>query len=119
MSHSTHAGFNCPEPIARASTSVVIFRSLALDFDPPSSPCVPPLPAPPIGVGHNPEPISAVRRAGGASWNNKRPDGEAVIFQLCGNGVETKANMSANILANDPARARFSNDSTHARLEVA
>jgi hypothetical protein len=69
-------------------------------------------------VGQNPEPVSAVRRPNGASWNNKRPDGEAVIFQLCGNGVETEANMSANILGNDPAGACFSNDSTHLGPEV-
>jgi hypothetical protein len=57
--------------------------------------------------------------ADGASWNNKRPDGEAVIFHLCGNGVETEANVSANILGNDPAGACFSNDSVHFRPEVA
>src|SRR5271163_2210330 len=70
-------------------------------------------------VGHNPQSVPSVGRADGASWNNKRPDGEAVIFQLCGNGVETEANMPANVLANDPAGACFSNDSVHFRPEVA
>jgi hypothetical protein len=72
-----------------------------------------------FGVCHNPEPVSSVRGANGASWNNKRPDGEAFIFQLCGNGVETEANMSANILCNDPAGADFSNDAVHFGPEVA
>ena len=69
-------------------------------------------------VGQNPEPVPSVGCADGASWNNKRPDGEAVIFQLCGNLVETEANVSANVLANDPAGATLSNDTAHFRPEV-
>ena len=33
------------------------------------------------GVARNPHAVSSVRRANGASWNNKRPDGEAFSFQ--------------------------------------
>jgi hypothetical protein len=42
-----------------------------------------------------PDEISPTRCPDGAGWNNKRPDGEAVILKLCGNGVETKTNVSA------------------------
>jgi len=40
------------------------------------------IPSAALGVGQNPEPVPPMGRADGASWNNKRPDGEAVIFQL-------------------------------------
>jgi len=72
----------------------------------------------PLGVGNNPEPVPPVWGTDGTSRNNERPDSVAVTFQLCGNGVETEANMSANILGQDPTGASFSNDSVHLRPEV-
>ena len=70
------------------------------------------------GVGHNPDAIPAVRGVDGRSWNNKRPDGEAVSFQVCGHVVETESNVASNVLANDPSRPDASYNSTHLRPEV-
>jgi hypothetical protein len=69
-------------------------------------------------VAHNPHAVSPVRRANGASWNNKRPDGEAFSFQRCGNLIEAEANMSSNILGNDPSRPDLSNKAIHLRPEM-
>jgi hypothetical protein len=79
---------------------------------------VAPLQSHAIGVGNNPEPVAPVRRVNGASWNNKRPDGEAFSFQRCGNLVETEFKMSSNILGNDPSRPDFSYKSMHLRPEM-
>jgi hypothetical protein len=79
---------------------------------------VAPLQSHAIGVGNNPEPVSPVRGVNGASWNNKRPDGEAFSFQRCGNLVETEFKMSSNILGNDPSRPDVSYKSMHLRPEM-
>lgn len=59
-----------------------------------------------------------MRGVNGASWNNKRPDGVTLSFQRCGNLVETKFNMSSNILGNDPSRPDLSYKTMHFRPEV-
>jgi hypothetical protein len=59
-----------------------------------------------------------MRRANGASWNNKRPDGETFSFQRCGNLIEAEANMPSNILGNDPSRPDLSNKAIHLRPEM-
>jgi len=73
----------------------------------------------PLGVGNNPEPVSAVGGVDGTSRNNKRPRGVAETFQVSKHVVERQGDETSNIFANDPSGSCECNNSTHLRPEVA
>jgi len=56
-----------------------------------------------VGVSNNPDPIPAMRGVEGASWNNKRPAGVALAFQVRKHLVEAQVDVSSNILKNAPS----------------
>jgi hypothetical protein len=75
------------------------------------------------GVGHNPDPFSDVRGIDGTSWNNKRLDLVAFIFQVRKHPVEYGSHLTkskcVNVFSDDPCRLNLSYDSKHFRPEVA
>jgi hypothetical protein len=58
-----------------------------------------------------------VRGVDGASWNNKRLDFVALIFQVRNTIVESHADETSNILTNDPSWPCFRYNSQHFRPE--
>ena len=76
-----------------------------------------------VAVGNNPDPVSAVRRIEGDSWNNKRLRAITFGFQVREHLVEYQAsipsNEATNILTDDPARTKLPYDSKHLRPEIA
>lgn len=77
------------------------------------------MPSVAFGVGHDEDPLSLVRRADSASWNNERPDGVAFTFQVAENAVETHADEPSNILSTHPTGPELLDDSKHFRPEPA
>src|SRR5258706_13491285 len=71
------------------------------------------------GVGNNPYSVPPMRRPDGTSWNNRRCRGVTGVVQISQYGVEAESNVSSNVLANDPSRPEFSNESMPFRPEVA
>jgi hypothetical protein len=71
------------------------------------------------GVGHSPNPIPAVRRCDGTSWNNKRPACVAFGFQVSQHIVEAHADVASNVLSNDPSGPEFVHEPTKFWPEVA
>jgi hypothetical protein len=53
-----------------------------------------------------------------ASWNNNRPPGVAIGFQVSKHLVEAQGDVTSNILSNDPSGSDFANNSAHFRPEV-
>ena len=72
----------------------------------------------PCVVGHNPEPVSAVRGIDGHSRNNKRPAGVTRVFQVRKHLVEPHIDVFSNVLSNDPSGPTLSHDPIHFRPEV-
>jgi hypothetical protein len=60
-----------------------------------------------------------VRGVNGASWNNKRPAGVALSLQVRKHVIEAHADVTSNILSNDPSGPEFSHEPTKFRPEVA
>jgi hypothetical protein len=60
-----------------------------------------------------------VRGVDGASWNNKRPAGVALSFQVRKHIVEAHADVPRNILSTYPSGPEFSHEPTKFRPEVA
>tara|TARA_R110000823_G_C15877679_1_gene494741 strand:- start:511 stop:930 length:420 start_codon:yes stop_codon:yes gene_type:complete len=60
-----------------------------------------------------------VRGVEGASWNNKRPAGVALSFQVRKHVVEAHADVASNVLSNDPSGPEFSHEPTKFWPEVA
>jgi len=72
-----------------------------------------------LGVGNSPDPIPSVRCVNGASWNNKRPCGVTLSFQVRKHVVEAHADVANNIFSNDPRGPEFSHEPIKFRPEVA
>jgi len=72
-----------------------------------------------VGVGHDEEPVSEVRRADGDSRYIKRPRGVAQRFKIIEDVVKDCCAYSRNILSKHPSGPEFSNDSEVFRPEVA
>lgn len=70
------------------------------------------------GVGHNPDSFADVRRTDGTSRNNKRPAGVVDAFQIRQHLVESHADVTSNILCNDPSGPDSGDESQHVRPEV-
>jgi hypothetical protein len=81
--------------------------------------CVWPFQSRLLAVGHNPHSVSSVEGADGASWNNDRPDGVALCFQVRSATVEFHRNDARHILANDPSGPDSFNNGNHCRPEEA
>jgi hypothetical protein len=60
-----------------------------------------------------------VRGVNGASWNNKRPAGVALSLQVRKHVIEAHADVTSNVLSNDPSGPEFSHEPTKFRPEVA
>tara|TARA_A100000172_G_scaffold30464_1_gene18149 strand:- start:133 stop:711 length:579 start_codon:yes stop_codon:yes gene_type:complete len=75
----------------------------------------------PVGVGHNPDSISSVRGADGASWNNKWDGLVSDAFQVRKAALEAHwlVNKASDIFANDPSTLYRFNNSQHFRPEIA
>jgi hypothetical protein len=75
----------------------------------------------PVGVGHNPNPVSSVRGADGASWNNKWDGLVSDAFQVRKAALEAQrlVNKASDIFANDPPTLYSFNNSQHFRPEIA
>jgi hypothetical protein len=71
------------------------------------------------GVAHSPNSVSSVRGTDGASWNNKRPAGVTLSFQVRKHVVEAHADVPSNVLSNDPSGPEFSHDPTKFWPEMA
>ena len=59
-----------------------------------------------FGVAHScddPESIPFVGGIDRTSWNNKRPDGVALAFQIMEYLIQPKGNMAINIFENAPS----------------
>jgi hypothetical protein len=72
-----------------------------------------------LAVGHNPHSVSSVEGADGASWNNDRPDGVALCFQVSSTTVEFHRDDARHVLANDPSGPDSFNNGNHCRPEEA
>jgi len=71
-----------------------------------------------FGVCHSPDPVPSVRGTNGASWNNKRPAGVTLSFQVRKHVVEAHADVPSNVLSNDPSGPEFSHEPTKFWPEV-
>jgi len=60
-----------------------------------------------------------VRGVNGASWNNKRPAGVTLSFQVRKHVIEAHADVASNVLSNDPSGPEFSHEPTKFRPEMA
>jgi hypothetical protein len=60
-----------------------------------------------------------MRGVNGASWNNKRPCGVTLSFQVRKHVVEAHADVASNVLSNDPSGPEFSHEPIKFRPEVA
>jgi hypothetical protein len=72
-----------------------------------------------LAVGHSPNSVPSVRGVNGASWNNKRPCGVTLSFQVRKHVVEAHADVPSNILSNDPRGPEFSHEPIKFWPEVA
>ncbi len=55
-----------------------------------------------VGVGHKPEPVPSVGRVDGTSWDNDRPAGVVLCFQVSRHSVEPAlANRRRNLFFHD------------------
>ena len=70
------------------------------------------------GVSHNPHPVPPVRGIDGASRNNKRFRGVALVFQVSNTIVEFHVDDASNVFANNPSWLNFFDDSKHFRPEI-
>ena len=59
-----------------------------------------------------------MRGIDGASWNNKRPAGVALAFQVRKHAVEAHVDVPSNIFSNDPTGPDGSHDPMHFWPEV-
>lgn len=137
MSQQTNAGFNaprlsvCPDAplgagpeVRRAThaTSTVLFCPsgvLPVSDIAPSFGVRPPFG---IGVGHGApvEPLPAMRRADGASWQIGGPAGISSGLQVSANSGEPFASIEArNLLSNDRCRAALGDEAVKSGPEVA
>jgi hypothetical protein len=76
------------------------------------------------GVGSSaapdcPNAVSAMRGTFGASWNNKRPAGVSLAFQVRKHDIEAHADVPSNVLSNDPSGPEFVHEPTKFWPEVA
>jgi hypothetical protein len=71
------------------------------------------------GVGHSPASVSTMERPDGASWNNKRPAGVALSFQVRKHVIEAHADVASNIFSNDPRGPELSHEPTKFWPEMA
>jgi hypothetical protein len=71
------------------------------------------------GVGHSPASVASMLGTDSASWNNKRPAGVALSFQVRKHVVEAHADVPSNVFSNDPSGPEFSHEPTKFRPEVA
>jgi hypothetical protein len=62
------------------------------------------------GVGHNPNPLSSVRRAGIVSTHHERPAGVTKRLQVAEDEVSSATPQAGHILADDPLWAQFSDE---------
>ena len=60
-----------------------------------------------------------MRGTDGASWNNKRPAGVTLSFQVRKHVVEAHADVPSNVLSNDPSGPEFSHEPTKFWPEMA
>ena len=75
------------------------------------------------GVAHiftdDPESISPMMCVFGTSWNNKRPCGVALTFQVSEHFVEAQGNVTINVFENAPRWSLVCNNSKDVRPDVA
>ena len=71
-------------------------------------------------VGHEPQPLSDVRRADAASWQYGRPAGVAFRFQISENSVDpAPSNRRLNLLTKDCCRLALADESHPDRPQMA
>lgn len=70
-----------------------------------------------VGVRHNENAVSSVRRTDGTSRNNKRPAGVAKRFQVSEHSVESQCDESRSIFSKHPSGPDVRNDVAHSRPE--
>lgn len=72
-----------------------------------------------LGVRHNPDTVTSMRRIDTASWQYRRPAGVALSFQVSKHLVECQLDEATNVLNDDETGPHNAKDASNFRPEVA